>query len=362
MIRGEQREMKVTNEDENPKDTVECLLWFIHQGKAMMVAGGWDQDFRVYEINGENGGEIKLVFCINLGAFVFTIDYCREEESIYVGDSSGCVRMFDLNKKCTSIVAKFDCEIFLLKIVEMENPKATTLCILLQNGELIIKGISSTTSKIERSISLGSWVSCADIQGGTFAICLGGHDLLVTNIFQLCETTTDIRLHINQKYSELSIVGLGLKPDGSGLIVFTESGYFKIHNLKQRDYIQNIGFPPIKLETTKMGALHYNSSSCSSKISLQPTKISINSLINGTKRVHFSAVSSASNEIRLIDFETGKEEVSLIKCSEGDHISTFSFSPDSSMIAYAVGYTWNRGVEGLGQYKGRRPGLFVKKL
>ena len=340
----------VDKAENNPKDSVQCVRWKPGEKSTSFAVGGWDFKLRIYEVTAGQGSKprIDLKGMLDMQAPVLAIEWLERENILIVGLGNCEIVAVSMNgEKKTIGKAEFP----ICDIRYYDDRDKSCLLIFLLNDTVLLQSLSGSGSFPTESTKLNYNIICVDIQGSVVVLGLSNSKILITdvnNLFNKNHSYVDSGLQ--SKISTISLknskdkIGIG-SVDGRITILSIETSSYSRSNYSTNNDIVFRAHKYPENTTASNQSLFYISS--------------VNFLYSYSGKQNILLSCGTNGLIKLWNRDK-KEEAYTIQVKDKD-ISIAKFNPDGTLLFYATGYSWCKGVWGLNDIN-YAPEIFVHEV
>ncbi len=327
--------------DDNPRDTVQVIRWMPGDKSTVFAVGSWDFKLRVYEVT--KGGtsyssksKLELRGMVDMGAPVFAIEWLARD-LLMVGLGDGQIFEVSLTNGNKNQVTRCDAPICEIKYYEDRENKI--LLVFLFDERILAHKLGSQDRFPSETVKLDYRICCADLQGSRVAVGLTESKLLIIELNNLIGSRTRFTYQDSALNSKIS--SITLKPSKNILVAGTYDG--------------RVTCLTISTPTYSSGNFSLNNDIIFRAQKLNTGRSSAPEILCPITSIHHSGsyyndgdsflTAGSNGEIKVWD-RIKKSDCLTIE-TPGKEISYARFNSDGTLLAYAVGYSWSKGIWGL---------------
>lgn len=324
-------DINVSNQQELPTDTVSCISWLPTNNSRVFSTCSWDSKVRLYEVQ-VSGQQAKLAL---KGGFevedpCLSVAWCDDDNSkIFGGCVNGKVKVFDVTSGKHVDAGVHDGSIKSVYWV----PKANVVLSLSHDKSARFWDLRSPQAA--GAINLGYKAFCADYMFPYVLIGLSDERIAVmdlNNVQGLMGKTIDNFDSPLGKGSQVTCVAFA--SDGAGFGVGAHDGRANISK-----FTQSMGKMKSESIITFKTKSYPDSTPANKKILYPVHDIGFSAL-----KKEFVFTSGGEGSICCWDFKK-KDKLKTYDFG-GVPVTRCKLSPDSQLMAYALGYDWSVGIGG----------------
>lgn len=322
----------------NPlKDTVHVIRWLPGIKSTIFVAGGWDGRVRAYQFEQRgNQSVLEMGPCLDFGVPVLAVEWISKGEVI-VGLASGGLVAVSFNNNSQNELYKANAPVADIRYFQTNSEKI--LLVFLMNDTILIHNMNSNDRFPSTDLKLRHCIIAADLYDDLVAIALAGSLFTVVSVEDLVKNNSS---NINYTKSELTsaLASISICNTGSRKLIALAS----IDGRINKGEVSKLSSGGYKFDSQIIFRAHKESPSNSRDLDvlfpISACHFSGSSINNG------QSLASCSSRGDLLIWDFSKKENALHIETKMD-VSTCRFNQDGTLLAYALGYSWGKGIWGL---------------
>lgn len=340
MILRASDQIELSNQQDQPRDTVQVIRWLPGNRSTIFACGGWDGKLRIYEVTKKNygsGAQLEQRCCVNVQIPIISLEWVGEKQ-LYVCTVDSRILEVDVSNGKINEFAKPHSPVQEIKIFDDRDSPAVFFFHL--DDRLTVYFPKNNSNKI-LDVKFQSRIVAADLVRDIVVVCFENCKILVSRVKDIDKT--------NLSYSESSLGPaskvnyVALRNDASGFVISSVDGRVSYCVINSSSYSSNHTF---KSEII-FRAFKAQPSATTSKPDIMNMATSMQFCFSSVNYDCFMS-SSSGGELKFWDIVSRQDQVSYTADGYPD-ISTARCNQDFSLVAMAIGYSWNMGISGLGK-------------
>ena len=341
--------------NDNPRDSVQSIRWMPGQRSSIFAAGGFDGKVRFYElIQSGSRVNVKLQGGVDLGLPVTAIEWAGIK-AIFASTADGCLYDINPTNGNKNQFGKADFPVAEMKIYE-DSDRAALLVFQLDDTILIhnLKGNDRfPTTRMRAKYT----IVCADISQHYLLVGMEGSRLGIIETRDLFGRNPEFSYHESTLISPLTSVSIKHSSEKKDVTFCLSACDGRISILKPST--GGYSGSPLKLNseiTFRAAKLPDNRSNNDTLCHIT----NVQCITGSDRRLNDLFLACAANgEIKVWDMIKRIDTMTITK--NGKDITAARMNDDSSLMAYATGYSWAQGIWGLKDLN-YSPEIFVKMI
>lgn len=331
-------QIELSNAQDQPRDSVQMIRWLPGNRSTIFACGGWDGKLRIYEVTKKsygNSAQIEQRCVVNVQIPIICLEWVGDKQ-LYVGTVDSRILEVDVSNGKIGEFAKPSSPVQEIKLFDDRDSPAVLFFHL--DDRLTVYFPKNTSNKV-MDVKFAARITAADLVKDVVVVCFDNCKILVCRVKDLEKT--------NQNYvdsplgKESKLNHASLKHDASGFVVSTVDGRVCYMTISGSSYSNTLG---TKSEIV-FRAFKAVASNSQSKPDIMNMATSMQFCYNSVNYDCFMSTSSGG-ELKVWDVASRQDQISYDTEKNCD-ISAARANQDFSLIAFAVGYSWNMGITGL---------------
>lgn len=350
---------RVENLKDNPNDSVQMMKWMPGQRSSMLATVGWDGKLRVYElVEGNNKPRVELKGGVELNMPVLSVEWAGKA-SLIAATADGNLWEINTSTGNKNNFAKADGPVVEIKVLEDRDGAA--LLVFQADEYLLLHNLKGNDRFPTSKIKLKYPIIAADFSEFYLAVACQDSRVAMIEIKDLFSNNPESKFNYCDSGLSSPLTAISLKKVGhikdSMLVVSTIDGRVGINEISTSSYssatITLKSLINFRAAKTERGSSYSNNSDLLHNITC------IQFISGGRELSDIFLTTAANGDIKL--WNATKRIDTLTIVHKNKQISAARVNDDSTLLAYAIGYTWAQGIWGLKDLS-YSPEIYIRML
>jgi mRNA export factor len=325
-------DINVDKPDNQPQDTVSAMIWAPNPSVRYLAAASWDSKVRIYEATAS--GMSKAL--VAKGAFgvddpLLSLAWSTDMASMYAGCTNNTVKKIDVSTGQAMNVGMHDAGVKDVYWVESQG------WVVSLSFDKTMRVWDCKQQQPIAGFNLGHKAFCSDMLFPYLFVGLSDEKVLLVDFNNLAALQKQQLDYIDSPLGQGSqLTSISLFSDGSGVGMGSFDGRANLSQF-QKDGMSG----KIKLNSIMTFKCH--------KTESPQVLYPVHSIGFHPKSKYFVYTAGGEGNVFFWDYSSKTKIKGFGYKSQP--VTKVRMSPDGALLAYALGYDWCKGIEGMGSYK-----------